>query len=83
MNYRGYTILLERQQCELWTIDDQGEALDYHADCDDNTHDRMTLYIALNHEDVKVAAHATLKATKRHIDIIENISALEPHDPEA
>lgn len=26
MTYKGYTILLERQQCEVWTLDYQGDA---------------------------------------------------------
>lgn len=38
MIYKGFEIMLERQTCEFFDLDDDGEVTDYCCDCHDSSH---------------------------------------------
>lgn len=37
MTYKGYEIVLEWQKCEVWSLTDDGEPIEFLKDCDYHT----------------------------------------------
>ena len=70
MTYNGFTILLERTQCEFWTLNDAGEADEYLRDCYDSTHDGFHKYVVIDMYDRERAAVDTIEEAQQAIDTL-------------
>ena len=68
MIYKGYDILLERHQCEFWTLDDEGGSNEYVRDCPDSTHTGLFRYIAFNEVGKRICTAETLESLKAYLD---------------
>ncbi len=68
MTYKGFTILLERTQCEFWTLNDAGDADEYLRDCDDSTHDGVHKYVVIDSNNRERASVDTIEEARQVID---------------
>lgn len=74
MTYKGYEIILERSQCEIWSLDDNGDADQFEYDCNDSTHEHWANYVAVDDAGKWLCAASEIETVKNYIDRLEKAS---------
>lgn len=72
MTYKGFEILLERQTCEYFTLDKNGEPAKFIRDCNNSEHDGYFAYVAFI-DGNNVADSGDLDSLKAYLDKVEEI----------
>lgn len=82
MIYKDYEIVLERQECEIWSLDESGEAEDYLNECEDSMHQGGTYtYLVRDNKGVERARKYAFYEAKTAIDqmvVAERVSSAAP-----
>lgn len=67
MTYKGYEIVLERQQFEVWSLTDDGEPIEFLKDCDHH-YELGFWYVVRDDKETDVSEHDTFEQAKAWID---------------